>query len=115
MIEVLAYRPKEDRKVRDKLLPQFVAYSARNMEFGKAWRSIAMEPPRRELTRLIEQGVARGELIPELDVSLCLAILLGPILYWHIFFKETVQDPRPIAEGVVDAFWRAFRKGRPEV
>jgi AcrR family transcriptional regulator len=114
MIAVLAHRPKEDRKVREKLLPHFVAYSARNVEFGKAWRSIALEPPRRELTKLIQQGVTRGELIPDVDVSLCLAILLGPILYWHIFFKETVVDPRPIAEGVVDAFWRAFRNGRPE-
>ena len=110
MIAVLAYRPKEDRKVREKLLPHFVAYSARNIEFGKAWRSMAMEPPRRELTNLINQGMARGELMADLDVSLCLAILLGPILYWHIFFKETVVDPRPIAEGVVDAFWRAFGK-----
>ncbi|MEI9977378.1 MAG: TetR/AcrR family transcriptional regulator [Ignavibacteriota bacterium] len=112
MVAVLAYHPKQNRVMRERLLPQFVAYSARNMEFGTAWRSMAMEPPRRELTRLIAQGVDRGELLPDLDMDVCLALLLGPVLYWYIFLKKTIEDPRTLAQGVVDVFWRAFGKNR---
>ncbi len=110
MIAVLAYHPKQNRVMRERLLPQFAAYSARNMEFGNAWRTMAMEPPRRELKHLIAQGIAKGELTVDLDMDLCLAFLLGPVLYWYIFLKKTVEDPRKLAEGVVEVFWRAFGK-----
>jgi AcrR family transcriptional regulator len=108
VIAVLAYHPKENRAMRERLLPQFVAYSARNTEFGQAWRNMAMEPPRRELKHLIAQGISKGELRRDLDLDLCLAILLGPVLYWHIFLRQTIEDPRALAEGVADVFWRAF-------
>jgi AcrR family transcriptional regulator len=112
MIAVLAYHPSKNKAMRERLLPHFVAYSARNMEFGNAWRSMAMEPPRRELRRLIAQGIAKGELTKEIDMDLCLALLIGPVLYWHIFLKRTIEDPRKLAEGVVDVFWRAFALGK---
>jgi AcrR family transcriptional regulator len=108
MIAVLAYHPKQNRAVRERLLPHFVAYSARNMEFGNAWRSMAMEPPRRELTSLINQGIDRGEFRPGLDLDFCLTLLLGPLLYWHVFLRKSVEDPAKLAECVVDVFWRAF-------
>jgi len=110
MIAMLAYHPKQNRVTRERLLPEFVAYSARNMEFGTAWRTMAMEPPRRELTRLINQGIAKGELNDGLDLDLCLALMLGPVLYWHIFLRKTMEDPRKLAEGVVEVFWRAYGK-----
>jgi AcrR family transcriptional regulator len=108
MIAVLAYHPKENREMRERLLPQFVAYSARNVEFGLAWRNMAMEPPRRELKHFIAQGIAKGELKKDLDLDISLATLLGTVLYWHIFLRRTIEDPRVLAEGVVDVFWRAF-------
>jgi len=115
MIAVLAYRPKEDSRMRDRILPQFVAYSATHQEFGNAWRNMVMEPPRRELRHLIGQAEARGEIRVDIDKEVCLSLLLGPLMYWHIFLKRTNADSRLIAEGVVDVFWRAFgarRNGR---
>jgi AcrR family transcriptional regulator len=108
MIAVLAYRPKENTRMRERLTPHFVAYSARNVEFGHAWRNLVTEPPRRELKHLIAQGVAKGELAVSLDMDLCLALLLGPVLYWHIFLRKTNAEARVLAEGVVEVFWRAF-------
>jgi hypothetical protein len=35
-----------------------------------------------------------------------LAILLGPMMYRHIF--RNTMPPNDLAEGVVHAFWRAF-------
>ena len=110
MIAILAYQPRNNRALREKLLPEFVAYSARNTAFGNAWRNMATEPPRKELRRLIAEGIAKGELTDNLDLEVCLALLLGPILYWHIFLRTTIEDPHKLAEGVVAAFWRAFGK-----
>lgn len=112
MIAVLAYRPKENATMRERILPHFVAYSATHTEFGNAWRNMAMEPPRRELRQLIWKGIQEGELSSDLDVDLCLAMLLGPILYWHIFLRKNTGDPTVLAEGVVDMFWRAFGSTR---
>lgn len=108
MVAVLSYRPKENSRMREKVLPHFVAYSASHLEFGIAWRDMVMEPPRRELRHLISKGVAKGEIVCDVDMDLCLALLLGSLMYWHIFLKRTNVDPKVLAEGVVDIFWRAF-------
>ncbi len=108
MAAVLSYRPKEDSLMRERILPHFAAYSASHVEFGNAWRSMVMEPPRRELKHLIGQAVTKGELAIDIDMELGLALLLGPLLYWHIFLRKTTGDPRVLAEGVIEVFWRAF-------
>ncbi len=117
MVAVLAYRPPENAEVRDKLMPHFVAYSSRNEGFGLAWRNMVMEPPRRELRHLLKLGIARGELTPELDLDLCIALLIGPVLYWYVFLRSECvpahammwkPDVAQLAHGVVDTFWRAF-------
>lgn len=112
MTAVLAYRPKENAVMRERILPHLVAYSATHREFGSAWRNLVMEPPRRELRHLIELGMAKGELTEELDMDHCLAILLGPILYWHVFLKGVAGDPKGLAESIVEVFWRAFGTGK---
>jgi AcrR family transcriptional regulator len=108
MIAVLAYRQKENAEVRERLVPHFIAYSVKNHQFGHAWRSMAMETPRKELGHLLGLAIQNGELPAMLDVDLSLALLLGPVIYWHVFLKRDVGDPKGLAEGVVDAFWRAF-------
>ena len=112
IVAVLAHRPKENPAMRERILPHFAAYAATHPEFGTAWRNISMEPPRRELKHLILKGIQEGELSGDLDMDLCLAVLLGPVLYWHIFLRKTAGDPKALAEGVVDLFWRAFGSPR---
>ncbi|MBV9574369.1 MAG: TetR/AcrR family transcriptional regulator C-terminal ligand-binding domain-containing protein [Acidobacteriales bacterium] len=69
-----------------------------------------MEPPRKELRHLLALGIEKGEFSPELDPDLSLALLLGPIIYWHVFLnaKRSTGNPKGLAEGVIDAFWKAF-------
>ena len=113
IVAVLSYRPEANAQMRERIMPHFAAYSA-NPAFGKAWRNLVMEPPRRELTHLLKLGLRKGELAPGLDIDLALTLLLGPMMYWHVFLKRTTDDPKSLAEGVVDAFWKAFgRKKRP--
>ncbi len=122
VIGVLAHQPSQKRGLlQHQLMPHFMAYAARNPSFGIAWRKMAMEPPRQELTRLLTQAVARGELAPLPDLGLALALLLGPMLYHHIFVMNKGQCPQPdqqpdkakntaaLAALVVDAFWNAFQ------
>lgn len=108
IIAVLSYRPREHAEMRERIMPQFIAYSKCNLSFGHAWRKMAMEPPRRELRHLLKLGIGKEELSPDLDSDLCVALLLGPILYWHIFLRQSEEEPALLAAGVVDAFWRAF-------
>lgn len=107
MIDVLAFRPAENPELRDRLMPHFVAYSAHNCEFGIAWRQMVMEPPRQELRQLIWRGIEKRELAETADSDLSLALLLGPMLYGHMFLSRSMSDPRVLATSVVDAFWRA--------
>ena len=108
MASVLSYRAKENSKMRQRILPHFVAYSASHVEFGHAWRNLVMDPPRRQLKYLIGQGIAKSELASDLDLDLSLALLLGPIMYWHIFLRRPTGDPKILAESVIEVFWRAF-------
>ena len=94
--------------MRERVMPQFLAYSATNTSFGSAWRNMVMEPPRRELKHLVRLGIQRGELSPAVDAELALVLLLGPLVYWHAFMRKTSEDPSRLAEAVVDAFWGAF-------
>jgi Tetracyclin repressor-like, C-terminal domain len=89
-------------------MPHFIAYSARNPAFGDAWRNMATEPPRQELRHLLKLGIKKGELSPKIDLDLSLALLLGPMIYWYIFLRKSGGNPKGLAEGVVDAFWKAF-------
>ena len=105
---VLAYRPPDNSGLREQIMLHFVAYSASNVAFGIVWRNLVMEPPRRELKRLLMSGIVKEELSPDLDLDVSLALLLGPLIYWHVFMKKTVEDPRHLSDGVLDAFWKAF-------
>lgn len=109
MVAVLSHQPPRTRaSLQERITPHLVAYSALHQKFGDAWRYQAIEPPRRELTRLIEQGVRRGELLPQPDINFSLAMLLGPVLYRHIFQRTDAGLAASLPERVVDAFWRAF-------
>jgi AcrR family transcriptional regulator len=108
LIAVLSYRPREYPELRQRIMPHFMAYSGRNPAFGEAWRNMVMEPPRRELRRLLKQGVRKRELNPNVDPELSTSLLLGPMMYWFIFLRRKSEDPTDLAKAVVDSFWRAY-------
>jgi AcrR family transcriptional regulator len=109
-VDFLNHKPPDDRsEVRERLMPHLIAYSARNPEFGQAWRARVMEPGRKKAKELMDRGIATGVFPADLDKALGMAMLLGPMLYKHIFRNE--PPAANLAEGVVHAFWRAFAKG----
>lgn len=110
IVAALAHRPPDNAALRDRIMPHLAAYSARNVAFGNAWRNTVMEPSRRELRELLRQAIDQGELTPDLNIDLSLAFLLGPILYWFLFLRGSMESPKPVAEELVSAFWAAYSR-----
>src|SRR5215469_773290 len=68
LIDLLSYQPASDREaLRDKIWPHLVAYSARNYEFGQAWRACVSEPARNRLLDIIRRGQKEGLITKKLD------------------------------------------------
>jgi Tetracyclin repressor-like, C-terminal domain len=105
-IAFLTYEaPPRTEAIQRRLMPHLIAYSARNEEFGRAWRARAMEHLRGGLKDLIRRGIDRQIFSPLLDEELAVALLLGPMVFRHIFRGSL--DRTWLARGAVEAFWRA--------
>jgi AcrR family transcriptional regulator len=114
LIAALSYQPAQDRReMKERLMPHLIAYSARNQIFGKAWRERVVGEQRARLRLLLESGAAQGKLDSTLNPETAVALLVGPMLYRHIFVVHKSQDkaPRDFIEQIVDAFLRSFQAG----
>jgi AcrR family transcriptional regulator len=102
--------PGEWDEARTQMMPAFIAYSAVHPEFGAAWRLRVMDPPRQSLKRILARSIQRGLLNPSLDMEVAVALMLGPLLYWHIFVncKKPSPGDRHIGPDIANAFCRAF-------
>lgn len=115
-VDVLTYQPAAERQeLKSRLMPQVWSYAARNREFGEQWRSRVVEPPQMRLRALLKRGMAQGKLISGIDLNAGVALLLGPMLYWHIFVgrKSAATMPESLADQIVDAFWKAYSVESP--
>lgn len=111
---VLTRRPPDEfDAVRTRLMPSMIAYSAVHLEFGKEWRFRVMEPPRHCIKLILERGIERGLLPRDLDIEAGVSLLLGPVLYTHIFQKERLAKAPDIGPKAAEAFWRAHCTSKP--
>jgi AcrR family transcriptional regulator len=111
LIESLTYQAAPERQeMKERMMPHLIAYSARNQVFGRAWRERVVGVQRTRLNSVLQEGIARGELNPLLNFDTAVALLVGPMVYRHIFVVNKAQDkaPREFAEQIVDAFLRSF-------
>ena len=106
--------PPEFDEVRNRLMPGMIAYSAFHPEFGKAWRHRVMEPPRNCVQQILKRGIERGLLPPDLDMEVAISLLLGPVLYRHIFQKDRQPKGSEVGPAAAEAFWRAHCQVRKE-
>jgi AcrR family transcriptional regulator len=123
LIAQLNYQPAAHRKeMKERLMPHLIAYSARNRAFGEQWRARVLERPRSQLREMMKRGIALGKLVKSLDPEIGIALLLGPMLYRHIFVNRFGGKlPADLAPYVADAFLAVYavkeqrpaRKRRP--
>lgn len=105
----LIYEPSRRKAaIIKKLMPHLIAYSARNEEFGRAWKTRVMDRARTSLKMLLRRGVDRGVFPAGLDEDLGVALLLGPMMYRHIFGSSVSLDW--LADGAVESFWKAHAR-----
>lgn len=104
--------PDKFESARNRMTPSLIAYSALHPEFGKAWRHRVMEPPRQCLKRVLQRGIARGLFPRDLDMESAMALLLGPMLYAHVFHKEQGPGKTDLGPVTAETFWRAHQQNR---
>ena len=106
---VLTRRPPDQFDgARERMMPAMIAYSAVHREFGEAWRHRVMEPSRVALKRILRRGMKRSQLPATLQMDTAMALLLGPLLYGHIFHKESHPEPFDFGGEAAKSFWRAY-------
>jgi AcrR family transcriptional regulator len=102
--------PKENAEIRKRLIPQLLAYSVQNEQFGRAWKMQVMDRARTDLKKLLRRGIDRGIFSALLDVDLSIGLILGPMMYRHIFGPGI--DQTWLADGTVESFWKACARKR---
>ena len=113
LIAELRYQPAQDRKVlRERIMPHLIAYASRNQTFGMAWRSRVLEPARAAMRNILKRGEAKGVLKAGIDPEVGIALLLGPMIYRHVFTsKFGGKAPKELEVHVAEAFLAAFGVG----
>jgi AcrR family transcriptional regulator len=119
LIAQLNYQPAAPRKeMKERIMPHLMAYAARNRAFGDELRARMLEKPRAQLRDILKRGIARGKLAKSLDPEIGIALLIGPMLYRHVFVNRFGGKlPADLATHVADAFIAAFglRTGRKQL
>jgi AcrR family transcriptional regulator len=109
---VLCRRPPQELETaRNRMTPTLIAYSAVHPKFGAAWRHRVMEPPRQCLRRILCRGMERGLLPASLDLDVSMALLLGPMLYEHVFAKVGGESHDNLGRKTAETFVRAYAIG----
>jgi AcrR family transcriptional regulator len=110
LIAQLQYHPAADRQeLREKMTPHMIAYASRNRAMGAVWRARVVEPARLALANMIKRGEKRGVLRRGIDPEVGIALLLGPLIYRHVFVsKAGGSPPKDLEVHVANAFLAAF-------
>ncbi|MGQ0629411.1 MAG: TetR/AcrR family transcriptional regulator [Sporichthyaceae bacterium] len=89
----------------DKVLVALTERCFREDELREVKRAI-VEDGTANMRRILDAGIAAGDLPPLLDVDAAVARLVGPMLYHHLF-ADAVVSPRDLNE-TVDGFLREW-------
>lgn len=110
LIAQLNYQPAAHRKeMKERIMPHLMAYAARNRVFGAQWRARVLEKQRMQLCDMLERGIERGQLVGSLNPEIGIALLIGPMLYRHVFVNRFGgRLPADLAMHVADAFIAAY-------
>jgi AcrR family transcriptional regulator len=94
-----------------RLMPNLVGAMAQKPELARAVRESFLTGRRAALAGVLERGVERGDLRPDLDVELALDVLGGPLFYRLLITGGPLDEQ--LAEGVADLIMRGFAPDAP--
>jgi len=78
---------------------------AGNPAIGDPFRAAVVARRRGEVARIIERGIARGDLRPDADASIATELLVGPVYFRLVFGGQLNAE---FAARIGDAVFRAF-------
>jgi AcrR family transcriptional regulator len=78
---------------------------ASNPTIGDPFRATVVEARRAEVARVVERGIARGDLRRDLDVGVATELLVGPV-YFRLMFGGVLD--LAFAEQIVDSVIRGY-------
>jgi AcrR family transcriptional regulator len=78
---------------------------ASNPSLGDPFRASVVEARRAEVTRVIQRGIARGDLRADADAGVATELLVGPV-YFRLMFGGVLDHD--FAERVVDSVMRGY-------
>ncbi len=78
---------------------------ASNPRVGDPFRATVVEARRAEITKVIERGIARGDLRSDADPGVATELLVGPV-YFRLMFGGVLD--LDFAEQIVDSVMRGF-------
>jgi AcrR family transcriptional regulator len=113
--DVIAFLDREPAlprtELRARIMPHLIAYAARTPAFGEAWRRRVIDPPRAQLTALLQRAIDEGQLPPDLDIEAAVPMLLGPVMYRNMLRASGEDAPADLVERIVSLLWRAASSG----
>ncbi len=78
---------------------------ASNPRVGDPFRATVVEARRAEITKVIQRGIARGDLRPDADPGVATELLVGPV-YFRLMFGGVLD--LDFAGQIVDSVLRGF-------
>jgi len=100
MLAGAANRNQDSRAVR--IMPCLIPEVHRNPQHYRLYQEI-VEQRRAVMRRVLERGVASGELRPDTDIELAMALLTGPMLIQKLLRWHPSLDDETLPQRVVDA------------
>lgn len=94
-----------------RLMPNLIGAIAQKPELARTVRDGFLTGRRVALTQVLERGVERGDLRPDLDLELALDVLGGPLFYRLLVTGGPLDEQ--LAEGVADLILRGFAPDQP--
>ncbi|RZU74747.1 TetR family transcriptional regulator [Micromonospora kangleipakensis] len=91
-----------------KIMPCLVPEVNRSPDHFQLYQNI-IEPRRKLMREVLRRGVASGELRPDLDIELTMALLTGPMLIQRMLRWHPELDDRILPERIVDAVLDGIR------
>jgi AcrR family transcriptional regulator len=76
-----------------------------NPRLGDPFRATVVQARRAEIARVVQRGIARGDLRPDADLEIATELLVGPV-YFRLVFGGELDDSLvvQVADAVMEAF-----------
>jgi AcrR family transcriptional regulator len=99
--------PVGRRESTSSVLPCLISELKRSPLLHQCYQQV-IEPRRQMMRDVLERGMANGELRPDLDLDVVMAMLVGPMVAQSVFDWNPRLVREKLPEQLVDAIWTAI-------